>query len=47
MCAGIQEEALRAMLEGGAVCERARRKMGVSIRLGGSASRWLPGAPTA
>lgn len=44
--AGIQEEVLRAMLEGGAVREvlvsRHGEKWGLAIRLGGAGSRWLP-----
>ena len=46
MGAGIQEDALRAMLEGGAVREvlvsRHGEKWGLAIRLGGAGSRWLP-----
>ena len=46
MRAGIQEDALRAMLEGGAVREvlvsRHGEKWGLAIRLGGAGSRWLP-----
>lgn len=46
MRAGIQEETLRAMLEGGAVREvlvsRHGEKWGLAIRLGGAGSRWLP-----
>ena len=45
MRAGIQEEALRAMLEGGAVREvlvsRHGEQWGLAIRLGGAGSRWL------
>ncbi|MEE3509657.1 hypothetical protein QN399_26050 [Pseudomonas sp. 10C3] len=43
---GIQEETLRAMLEGGAVREvlvsRHGDQWGLAIRLGGVGSRWLP-----
>ena len=43
---GIHEDALRAMLEGGAVREvmvsRHGEKWGLGIRLGGAGSRWLP-----
>ena len=43
---GIHEDALRAMLEGGAVREvlvsRHGDKWGLAIRLGGAGSRWLP-----
>lgn len=43
---GIQEEALRAMVEGGVVREvlvsRHDEKWGLAIRLGGAGSRWLP-----
>ncbi|MEX5684779.1 hypothetical protein [Pseudomonas silesiensis] len=46
MRVGIQEDALRAMLEGGAVREvlvrRHGEKWGLAIRLGGAGSRWLP-----
>lgn len=46
MRAGIPEEALRTMLEGGAVREvlisRHGKKWGLAIRLGGAGSRWLP-----
>ena len=46
MRAGIQEDALRVMLEGGAVREvlvsRHGDKWGLAIRLGGAGSRWLP-----
>lgn len=46
MRAGIQEDALRAMLEGGAVREvlvsRHGEKWCLAIRLGGVGSRWLP-----
>lgn len=42
----IQEEALRAMLEGGAVREvlvsRHNEKWTLAVRLGGAGSRWLP-----
>lgn len=45
MRAGIQEETLRAMLEGGAVREvlvsRHDEKWTLAIRLGGVGSRWL------
>lgn len=45
MRTGIQEETLRAMLEGGAVREvlvsRHGEKWGLAIRLGGAGSRWL------
>lgn len=43
---GIHEEALRAMLEGGAVRDvlvsRQDDKWTLAIRLGGAGSRWLP-----
>lgn len=43
---GIQEEALRVMLEGGAVRDvlvsRHNEKWTLAIRLGGAGSRWLP-----
>ncbi|WP_294734853.1 hypothetical protein [uncultured Pseudomonas sp.] len=43
---GIQEETLRAMLEGGAVRDvlvsRQEDKWTLAIRLGGAGSRWLP-----
>jgi hypothetical protein len=43
---GIHEDALQAMLEGGAVREalvsRHGDKWGLAIRLGGAGSRWLP-----
>lgn len=43
---GIQEEALRVMLEGGAVRDvlvsRHNDKWTLAIRLGGAGSRWLP-----
>lgn len=46
MRSGIQEDALRVMLEGGAVREvlvsRHGDKWGLAIRLGGVGSRWLP-----
>ena len=46
MHSGIQEDALRVMLEGGAVREvlvsRQNEKWGLAIRLGGAGSRWLP-----
>ncbi|MQT75636.1 MULTISPECIES: hypothetical protein [Pseudomonas] len=46
MRAGIQEEARRVMLEGGAAREvlvsRHGEKWGLVIRLGGAGSRWLP-----
>lgn len=46
MRAGIQEDALRVMLEGGAVREvlvsRNNEKWTLAIRLGGAGSRWLP-----
>lgn len=46
MRSGIQEDALRVMLEGGAVREvlvsRQNEKWGLAIRLGGAGSRWLP-----
>ena len=46
MRAGIQEDALRAMLEGGAVREvlisRHGDQWGSAIRLGGAGNRWLP-----
>ncbi|VVO49484.1 hypothetical protein PS862_00235 [Pseudomonas fluorescens] len=46
MRAGIQEDALRTMLEGGAVREvlvsRHGDKWGLAIRLGGAGSRWMP-----
>lgn len=46
MRAGIQEEALRAMLEGGAVRDvlvsRHNEKWKLAIRLGGAGSHWLP-----
>lgn len=46
MRAGIQEDALRVMLEGGAVREvlisRHNEKWTLAIRLGGAGSRWLP-----
>lgn len=42
---GIHEEALRVMLEAGAVREvlvsRQDEKWGLAIRLGGAGSRWL------
>ena len=45
MRSGIQEDALRVMLEGGAVREvlvsRHGDKWGLAIRLGGAGSRWL------
>ncbi|WKW34887.1 hypothetical protein KIH13_17135 [Pseudomonas viridiflava] len=37
---GIQEEALRAMLEG--VVSRHDERWCLAIRLGGAGSRWLP-----
>ncbi|MBC3948262.1 hypothetical protein [Pseudomonas folii] len=43
---GIHEDALRAMLEGGAVRDvlvsRKDDKWTLAIRLGGAGSRWLP-----
>ena len=46
MRSGIQEDALRVMLEGGAVREvlvsRHGDKWGLAIRLGGAGSRWMP-----
>nr|WP_289883800.1 hypothetical protein [Xanthomonas arboricola] len=43
---GIHEDALRAMLEGGAVRDvlvsRQDDKWTLAIRLGGAGSRWLP-----
>ena len=46
MRSGIHEDALRVMLEGGAVREvlvsRYGDKWGLAIRLGGAGSRWLP-----
>ncbi|MEO8645389.1 hypothetical protein [Pseudomonas sp.] len=43
---GIHEDALRVMLEGGAVREVLVSlhgdKWGLAIRLGGAGSRWLP-----
>lgn len=43
---GIQEEALRVMLEGGAVRDvlvsRHNDKWTLAIRLGGAGTRWLP-----
>ena len=43
---GIQEEALRVMLEGGAVRDvlvsRHNEKWTLAIRLGGAGSSWLP-----
>jgi hypothetical protein len=46
MRAGIQEDALRVMVEGGAVREvlvsRHDEKWTLAIRLGGAGSRWLP-----
>ena len=46
MRSGIQEDALRVILEGGAVREvlvsRHGDKWGLAIRLGGPGSRWLP-----
>ncbi len=43
---GIHEDALRVMLEAGAVREvlvsRQDEKWGLAIRLGGAGSRWLP-----
>ena len=43
---GIQEETLRAMLEGGAMRDvlvsRQEDKWTLAIRLGGAGSRWLP-----
>lgn len=43
---GIHEDALKAMLEGGAVREvlvsRHNEKWTLAIRLGGAGSRWLP-----
>lgn len=43
---GIHEDALQAMLEGGAVREvlvsRHSEKWTLAIRLGGAGSRWLP-----
>jgi len=46
MAQSIQEETLRAMLEGGAVRDvlvsRHEEKWTLSIRLGGTHSRWLP-----
>lgn len=45
MRSGIQEDALRVMLEGGAVREvlvsRQNEKLGLAIRLGGAGSRCL------
>jgi hypothetical protein len=44
--AGIHEDALKVMLEGGAVREvlvsRHNDKWTLAIRLGGAGSRWLP-----
>ncbi|MBD8605204.1 hypothetical protein IFT80_21450 [Pseudomonas sp. CFBP 8771] len=46
MRAGIHEDALQVMLEGGAVREvlvsRHDEKWTLAIRLGGAGSRWLP-----
>ena len=46
MKSGIHEDALRVMLEGGAVREvlvsRHGDKWSLAIRLGGVGSRWLP-----
>ncbi|MBD8483985.1 hypothetical protein [Pseudomonas coleopterorum] len=46
MRSGIHEDALQAMLEGGAVREvlvsRHDEKWTLAIRLGGAGSRWLP-----
>lgn len=46
MKAGIHEDALQVMIEGGAVREvlvsRHNEKWMLSIRLGGAGSRWLP-----
>lgn len=46
MRSGIQEDALRVMLECGAVREvlvsRHGDKWGLAIRLGGAGSRWMP-----
>jgi len=46
MRSGIHEDALQAMLEGGAVREvlvsRHEDKWALAIRLGGAGSRWLP-----
>jgi len=46
MKAGIHEDALQVMIEGGAVREvlvsRHNEKWTLSIRLGGAGSRWLP-----
>lgn len=46
MRAGIHEDALQVMLEGGAVREvlvsRQDDKWTLAIRLGGAGSRWLP-----
>ncbi|MBF7144957.1 MULTISPECIES: hypothetical protein [Pseudomonas] len=46
MRAGIHEDALKAMLEGGAVREvlvsRHNEKWTLAIRLGGAGIRWLP-----
>ncbi|MGQ3824288.1 hypothetical protein [Pseudomonas alliivorans] len=46
MSHGIQEDALRIMLEGGAVRDvlvsRHNEKWTLAIRLGGAGSRWLP-----
>ncbi|VVM75455.1 hypothetical protein [Pseudomonas fluorescens] len=43
---GIHEDALRAMLEGGAVRDvlvnRHDEKWMLAVRLGGAGSRWLP-----
>lgn len=43
---GIQEDALRIMLEGGAVRDvlvsRQNEKWTLAIRLGGAGGRWLP-----
>lgn len=45
MRSGVQEDALRVMLEGGAVREvlvsRQGNKLGLAIRLGGAGSRCL------
>ena len=46
MKSGIHEDALRVMLEGGAVRDvlvsRHGDQWGLAIRLGGAGSRWLP-----
>ena len=46
MRSGVQEDALRVILEGGAVREvlvsRHGDKWGLAIRLGGAGNRWLP-----